>query len=168
MEENYTDTINAIKRFVYDKVPAGAEQSLKHFEERTGDYLSLEFHRPCGRVTLGIEIVCRWDSSTVDERGDHYMTCFLKVQPSWPSYGSVDLDQASGFLTLLSEVTTFGKALAIAFDKPIIKLMETAEEAVKRKQMNAQERGPESECTLDVFGDSRAKSRPRAKISFRR
>lgn len=151
MVDNYADTITALRRFIHAHHPGATERSLASVET-SSTYFSLEFRRERMGCTLYIEVggFSHYDSVTDDE-GNRWGKYKLSVKPSWPSYGSVDIEDAVRFAKLLEEVNTFASALEFAFATPIVKLVETAAQIAARKQKAA-----EDKCRADVQARIRA------------
>lgn len=139
MLDNFNETLNAIRRFIYANVPDGVNERQLEDIERQTTYFPLEFRRDDVSCTLYIELDSFASESFKDARGDRYRSIKLTAEPSWPSYGSVDIEQAGRFIALLSEVNIFAYKLLKAFPDPIVKLVETAEQAEERRQKAAVE-----------------------------
>jgi hypothetical protein len=139
MVDNYATTLNALKRFIGANCPAGAERDLDRLEERPGNYLSLEFRREHVGCTLYIELDAFSAESVTDVEGNRWRTYTLTAKPSWPSYGSVELEHALKFVKLVQEVNELAAAILKEFSEPIVQLVETAEQAAARKQAQAEE-----------------------------
>lgn len=140
MVDNFSESLNAIRRFIYSNVPAGIEyEKLERLLEGQTHYFPLEFRRHGVSCTLYIELDGFAATSVTDERGNRWRQYALSAKPSWSSYGSVEIEQAAHFVALLAEVTAFAKSLLEQFNQPITKLVETAEQADARRQKAAEE-----------------------------
>lgn len=140
MVDNFAETLNAIRRFIYANVPAGIDgEKLERLLEGQTHYFPLEFRRDDVSCTLYVELDGFAAASVTDEQGNRWRQYALSAKPSWPSYGSVPTGQAQAFVKLVSEVTDFAVKLMAEFDKPINKMVETAAEAADRKQKAAEE-----------------------------
>lgn len=139
MLDNFNETLNAIRRFIYANVPDGVNERQLEDIERQSSFFSLDFRRHDASCTLYIELDSFASESFLDARGDRYRSIKLSATPSWPSYGSVDFERAGRFIALLSEVNIFAYKLLKAFPEPIVKLIETAEQAAERRQRAAED-----------------------------
>jgi hypothetical protein len=139
MIDNFAESLNALRRFIYANVPQGVpDRRLEDIEHQTS-YLPLDFRRDDVSVSLYIELDSFASESFKDEQGNRWRKVKLTAKPSWPSYGSVDVEQAGRFIALLSEVNVFADKLLKEFNEPFVQLVETAEQAAERKQKSAEE-----------------------------
>lgn len=152
MLDNFDETLNAIRRFIYANVPDGIEyEKLERLLEGQTHYFPLEFRRDDVSCTLYIELDGFAATSITDEQGNRWRQYALSAKPSWPSLGSVEVEQAAHFVALLAEVTAFATSLLKQFNQPITKLVETAEQIAERKRKAA-----EDKCRADVQARIRA------------
>lgn len=139
MVDNFAESLNALRRFIYANVPEGVGDRIEDIEHRS-NYFILEFRREDASCTLYIEIDDFSATSVMDKQGNRWRQYTVIAQPSWASYGSVPVGRAQAFLKLLSEVTAFADALMKEFSSPITKLVETAEQIADRKRKAAEEK----------------------------
>lgn len=151
MVANYDETLIALRRFIRENAPEGISPRMLEDIEHQTSFFNLEFRRDNLSCTLYIEVDSFAGDSVLDERGDRYRTCKFVARPSWPSYGSVDVQDTSRFIRLLTDVNVFADKLLGAFHQPIVKLIETAEQADARKRKAAEDR-----TRLDVQAMMRA------------
>jgi hypothetical protein len=132
MVDNFSETLNAIRRFIYSNVPAGIEyEKLERLIESQTHYFPLEFKREGASCTLYVELDGFYGEFETDEQGNRYSKVKLTANPSWPSYGSVDLEDAKRFAQLVSEVVAFAESLLKQFPEPFFKLSATAAEIAR-------------------------------------
>lgn len=138
MVDNFEETLNELRRFIYKSVP-GTVRNLENIEHQT-QYFPLEIQKDDVRVNVYVDLNTFDSECVYDERGDRWLSFKPRVTVSWPSYGSVDPEQANRFIDLMIQVNSFAKALLVTFNKPIHKLSATAEEIAARKQAADEEK----------------------------
>lgn len=153
MVDNFEKQLNALRRFIGAHHPGARDQDLESVEN-SETYFPLEFRKDDVSVTLYIELDSFCSASFLDEAGNRWREAKLVVKPSWPSYGSVDLEQSRRFMQLLFQVNAFARSLLEAFPQPFVKLVETAEQIAERKQKNAEEN-----CRVEVRSLMRANAK---------
>lgn len=79
--------------------------------------VSMEGHRP-----------------VADEEGNLWYEHAIKVEVSWPSYGTEDLVFCKTFMQLLDDVLALGRAIEHEFSAPIWQLYMTAEQIAAEKE----------------------------------
>src|SRR5574338_238655 len=139
MVDNFAEQLNALRRFIQEN-PPGAEARGLDYLEHSEVYFPLEVRREHVSCTLYVELDSFASESFTDEAGNRWRKVTLKTQPSWPSYGSVSVNDAKLFVKLVSDVTDFAAKLLEAFPEPFVKMVETAEQIAARKQKAAEER----------------------------
>lgn len=138
MVDTFNDTLNSIRRYIYANAPEGVERLERLIEG--SHYMPLEFRRDGVSCMLYVEVDSFNSDSFMDEQGNRWRSCKLTARSSWPSYGSVDVQRASRFIKLLTDVNVFADKLLGAFSGPILKLVETAEQMEARKRKAAEDK----------------------------
>lgn len=147
---NYTETVQAVKKFTLEHLPEGLRPST--YEElvamvATGsdaDLYGLEFRRPIGEkheaeATLYVRFSRASYDRHEDSEGNIWQEYQLEVKPSWPSWGNMDLDLAIPRLALMTEIAEFGRSIRDAFPATCWLLSvtkEEREESAKQQEKN--------------------------------
>jgi hypothetical protein len=139
MVDNFAEKLNELRRFIQAHHPGATERSLNQVENSEG-YFPLEFRRDYISCTLYISLDSFASESFMDENGNRWRKVTVKAEPSWPSYGSVTVNDANKFAELLIQVNAFAGALLKTFPEPFVKLVATAEQIAAHKQKAAEER----------------------------
>jgi hypothetical protein len=120
MLNNYDETLSALSAFVILNAPAGAERDLQRVDVmEPSDYINLEF---CGEDTQ-CQLYLRLEgadgsycaSRVEDADGNTWRAYRLKVEVSWPSWGSGRVEVCQRRLALMTEVLRFACEIERAF-----------------------------------------------------